>query len=513
VARSGSVSSPAAASIGLGVTAPDPPTRSRRWPIGQGLRSKAAGAMFAVALLVAVPYAIPGAERFRLLDPLPEGSAWWLPSGQAEPPVGEVDVPPPSQLATAQPQQVDTPVAAASIAWPDGAKESAPVAIVDPGGHALEGFYDRLGGLERAGATGLVRISVWGDSNVASDLVTAWLRRKLQARFGDGGHGFVLPANSDEYYVHSDVERSASTGWRVSRIVGPLAADGRYGLGGASFRSRWTTDFTRVETRAGGGFGGKVSRFAIDHLAHPDGPEVEVQVDGSSRQVIDTRAEVARTVVTEVKVADGPHTLVLRPRGPDFRLFGMWLEREGPGVVVDALGLAGAKVRYLGRIDPAHFQQQLQLREPHLWVFNYGVNAGQEGLQFPMAEYERTMVEVVRAMQAALPEASCLIVSPNDLAWKTPQGDYLSKQIMADLSATQRAVAAATGCAFWDLYQAMGGSGSMGQWIERELARSDMLHPTAAGAELLGRWLYLALMDGYARHRQRAEVVPDGGQN
>jgi lysophospholipase L1-like esterase len=469
--------------------------------------------MVVLAVLVALPYVIPGADRFRVLTALPEGSALWAPSGEREPPVGEVDVPPPSLLATAQPERVEPPSRAGAIAAPPVAGERAPVPIIDPNGHALDTFYGALTAIEGGRGDTLVRIGFWGDSNVASDLVTSWLRRKLQGRFGDGGHGFVLPANSDEYYVHNDVERSASTGWRVSRIVGPLAVDGLYGLGGASFRSRWSADFVRVATSDRGAVGGKVSHFGIHYLAHPEGPEVDVIVDGKAQEVIDSRADGARGMVRVVDVADGPHQLELRPRRAGLRLFGMWLERDGPGVVLDALGLAGAKVRYLSRIERTHFHQQLAFRSPHLWVLNYGVNAGQEGLQFPMADYQRTMIEVIRSMQEALPEASCLIVSPNDLAWKTPQGDYLSKQIVADLGATQRAVAAICGCAFWDLYQAMGGSGSMGRWIDRELARPDMLHPTAAGAELLARWLYLALMEGLASYQLRSAPSVDGGQN
>ncbi len=497
------------------MSASDSSSAQRAPRLGAGLRSKAARAVLVLAVLVTLPYAIPGAGRFRLLTALPEDSALWGPSEEREPPVGEVEVPSASKLATAQPERVDPVPGAAGSAAPLGDGERAPVPIVDPSGHGLDAFYGALTRVEsgQAGGGGLARISFWGDSNVASDLVTAWLRRKLQARFGDGGHGFVLPANSDEYYIHNDVERSASTGWRVSRIVGPLAADGFYGLGGASFRSRWSADFTRLGTSDRGAVGGKVSRFGIDYLAHPEGPKVDVIVDGKVHEVLDSQAARAQGRVRLVELADGPHQLELRPRQTGLRLFGLWLERDGPGVVLDALGLAGAKVRYLSRIDRGHFHRQLALRAPHLWVLNYGVNAGQEGLQFPLADYQRTMVEVVASMREALPEASCLIVSPNDLAWKTPQGDYLSKQIIAELGATQRQVAAASGCAFWDLYQAMGGPGSMGRWIEQELARPDMLHPTAAGAELLARWLYLALMEGLAGYQHRSRASVDGGQN
>jgi hypothetical protein len=106
-------------------------------------------------------------------------------------------------------------------------------------------------------------------------------------------------------------------------------------------------------------------------------------------------------------------------------------------------------------------------------------------------------------VRQALPDSSCLLVSPNDIAWKTPKGDRLSLGFVPKLAEAQRRVAAQVGCAYWSMYEAMGGSGSMGRWVERGLAKPDMLHPTAQGAHLLGGWLYRALLDGYEAYKQR----------
>jgi hypothetical protein len=52
------------------------------------------------------------------------------------------------------------------------------------------------------------------------------------------------------------------------------------------------------------------------------------------------------------------------------------------------------------------------------------------------------------------------------------------------------------------MYQAMGGEGAMGKWVGKGLARPDMLHPTAAGADLLGGWLANALLARYVESRR-----------
>lgn len=66
------------------------------------------------------------------------------------------------------------------------------------------------------------------------------------------------------------------------------------------------------------------------------------------------------------------------------------------------------------------------------------------------------MGDAIAAVRRALPDSSCLLVSPNDLSWKTTSGVYSSKAVVPKLAAIQRRVAAAQGCAFWDLFEAMG---------------------------------------------------------
>jgi lysophospholipase L1-like esterase len=468
---------------------------------GNGLKSPAAGAMATLLVLLIIPYLVPALRRVRVLTPLAEGEGLTLVTpAEQDAPVGEAELPAASEGSDrAQPERAVMPPEAKDIVARTAEQERPPRSIEDPSGRALDAFFRALDAVERGERGAIARVSYWGDSNVASDFVTATLRRRLQRRFGDAGHGFVLLANSDPYYFHNDVVRSASFDWGLTRISGPLSADGMYGIGGASFRSKAGGAFSRTGTARTGAFGLAVSRFSIDYLEHPQGERMEVRIDGQLREIVDTRADVTRGVFRTYEVPDGPHEIELRPLGAGVRAFGVALERDTPGVVVDALGVAGSKVRYLSRIDRAHWEEQLKLRSPALAVFHFGVNEGTEGdLTFPLDQYEATMGDAIAAVRRALPGSSCLLVSPNDLAWKTTSGAIASKAVVPKLAAIQRRVAAAQGCAFWDLFEAMGGSGSMARWIHRGLGNKDMMHPSTTGAEVLGHWLYLALMEAYA---------------
>ena len=472
-----------------------------------GLVAPAARALLTLALLVALPYLVPGLSRLRLLTPLPDGEGLvMVPAPAPVASVGEatLQIETTEQAELTQPEEPAMPPAAAEVLPAAPSEERPPRPIEDPGGRALDAFFRALSAVERKQPGSIARISYFGDSIVASDFVTATLRRKLQRRFGDAGHGFMLMANAWPGYFHNDVVRFAAPGWQVSRVVGPFAADGLYGLGGVSFRSQGAGVFSRFATAKEGSFGRAVSRFVVDYLEHPDGGRMEVKIDGAPREVLETRADAQRAALRTYEVPDGPHEIEVRALGPNVRAFGVWMERDTPGVVLDAIGIQGCRIRFLDKTDDAHFAEQLRLRGPSLAVFQFGMNESEDGEIYPLDQYELTMKAVLEQVRRALPESSCMLVGPMDRADR--RGDvYRSRPVIPKLAAIQRKVAGEVGCGFWDTFTAMGGTGSMGVWAQRGLGGADLAHPSSAGSEVLGRWVYLALMEAYAGYQARAK--------
>jgi lysophospholipase L1-like esterase len=469
---------------------------------GNGLASPALGAAVTLLALIGLAYAVPRLDRFRVFTPLPEGAALVI-----APPVVAGAAPVASVGETAlgggtydTPKIDDAVIPPAAIAAIPGVREEkkAPRSIEDPTGHALDPFFEALRSAEQK--KGLARITYFGDSIVASDFVTGTLRRRLQRRFGDAGHGFMLMANAWPGYSHNDVVRFAAPGWQVSRVVGPFAKDGFYGLGGVSFRSEGPGVFSRFATTKSGTFGRAVSKFVVDYLEQPKGGSLEIKVDGVTRETIDTSGAASKSAVRTYAVPDGEHELEVRATSANARAFGVWMERDTPGVVLDAIGIQGCRIRFLDQSDDAHFAEQLELRDPALTVFEYGMNESEDGELYPLDQYEATMKAVLVQVKAALPRSSCLLVGPLDRVDK--RGDtFHSRPVIPKLAAIQRKVAGEVGCAYWDTFGAMGGLGSMGTWFQRGLGAADYAHPSSAGAEVLGNWVYLALMEAYEAHR------------
>src|SRR5690606_12954761 len=128
--------------------------------------------------------------------------------------------------------------------------------------------------------------------------------------------------------------------------------------------------------------------------------------DGQEAATIDTSAEQREVRAHEVRVPDGPHLFELTFRGASTRAFGVVLERDGPGVVLDALGVQGARIRFLDEQDHAHYRSELVWRQPDLIAYQFGANDSGVSYAYTMDQYPKTMQAVIAQGKAAIPEYS-----------------------------------------------------------------------------------------------------------
>ncbi|HPC82113.1 MAG TPA: GDSL-type esterase/lipase family protein [Thermoanaerobaculaceae bacterium] len=372
--------------------------------------------------------------------------------------------------------------------------------LIEGPAEAMASFFAALA-RTRAGQPGAVtRILHFGDSPVTGDLISGGARRRLQERFGDAGHGFVLAARPWVWYDHRGVELEAE-GWDIRSPLLRNGLDGRYGLAGIGFVASTPRARTRVRTTRAGP-GAAAGRFDVYFGQRPGGGTLLVQVDERQPEAVHTGTTDPGIAVHRAVVPDGPHDLVLAPAGDGpVVLYGVALEREVPGVVYDSLGANGATMHFLATLDAGDWQQALRLRNPHLVILNYGTNESGYGY-LPLPAYAADIRTVVKRIREALPGVSLLIMTPMDRGTTNEYGEIVTLPSLAGIVATQRRVAAATGCALLDMFQAMGGAGTAGRWYRASprLMTGDLTHPTGAGAELVSAILVEALDRGLAEH-------------
>ena len=370
--------------------------------------------------------------------------------------------------------------------------------VEDPSGRAMRPFYEALLRTAERDAGAITRVAHYGDSSIAGDGITSTLWRRFQQRFGDAGHGFILIARGTMPYRHQDVRHDGNDEWRLIELVRAGLSDQHYGYGGVQYRSA-SGGTARFATAEDGPIGTNVSRYELWFQRHPRGGRVDFSIDRGERVTLDTEGEAMADDWHVIEVPDGPHRLDLRTiGGGESRLYGMVMEREGPGVVYDSLGMVGARGRRMLGYDPAHFARQHARRETNLIVLAFGGNDADDRLT--PEQFERDYRRMARMVRRARPEAACLLMAPLDQATRDERGNITTLAPVPIIVEAQRRAARAEGCAFFDTYAAMGGEGAMRRWFRSEprLAFGDYRHATPAGYTVIGNMLYKALLKGFS---------------
>lgn len=384
-----------------------------------------------------------------------------------------------------------------------------PVAVPLENPQRLDRFYAALAQTDLGLAGAITRASHWGDSAIGNDGITGAIRAKMQARFGDAGHGFHLLGQPNASYRHVGVKVSEKSPWHHCFIIQGCRDDGFYGFGGTSFESTAGAEI-RVGTASKGSMGRRVSRFEVYYAGIPRGGNLRLQLDDEDPIKVPTAADELENRWTTVEAEDGEHSLSIRAAGGGkVRAFGVTLERDGPGVVWDGLSQIGALTRRMLHWDREHIRAQVRHRDTDLVVLMFGGN--DMNMRGTMDKYKEELRELIQLFNGEGVEhpPACLVMAPLDHGERRGQ-QIVTREIVPLLVEAQREVAADEGCAFFDTYAAMGGEGSMGRWARAEpkLGSGDLSHLSYHGHKVIGAMVYGALLGGYRDFRGRVEGKP-----
>jgi len=347
---------------------------------------------------------------------------------------------------------------------------------------AMSRFFRDLAGLEAGTRRESVRIFWLGDSHTAADYLTGALRARLQKRFGAGGPGFVRVGLKP--YRHSQVRWACDGPWRIEPVPPPrrtLFDDGVFGLGGMRATPEGGPAQASFELTPGSAVGRLHWQL---WFSLKDGASFRITLGGVS-QVITLASAVPElpgagfsSLALESASADKLELLTLAGNP---RFYGLVAEGAAPGVVLDAVGIDGARLATALAWSETSFEAALRARAPSLVALAFGTN---EAFDADKVDKYRSQYQALlnRARRAA-PDADCLIVGPPDAVAVTGG----SEPRVSELDALQRGVATELGCGFVSQLQIMGGAGGYTRWAHQSppLARGDRLHLSAKGYEAM----------------------------
>jgi len=377
-----------------------------------------------------------------------------------------------------------------------------PVPLEDPGQRILAPFYERLAALARGRADRHVRIAFYGDSNMTLDLISGAMRRTLQKAYGDGGHGFVAVGKPWRWYDHIDVEHRFVGEWATFSPSTVRVRDWTYGLGGIVSATREVgARATFATAPKDAPVGKRASRFGIFYEVRSRGGVFDVLVDGEKLQRVDTSEGAGLTGYHVVQVEDEPHEFrILNASKRLIRIFGVTLERDEPGIVLDCLGIGGISYFDLARLDSEVNASMLEHRPYDLVMFLIGANT------WKAKENPAAVAKLAALHRRHRGDQPILVMSPPDHTKKV--GDATSDPQFVKIATALRRAARVQGCAYWDFREAMGGEGSMSRFFHANLAAKDLYHFTRSGAAFMANRATHALLEGFQAY---ARAHPSAG--
>lgn len=371
----------------------------------------------------------------------------------------------------AQPRKVankkDSSITAAATTFNDSSLISD---YSDNSAATMNVFYTRLNNLKKA--KGKVRIAYFGDSYIEADYVTGELRDKMQHIYGGNGVGF-LPMQSVVAGDYQTVKFGNTTSWTDNNYHSNPQKHA-LGLMGHVFYANGSasTQYGAVNNNTFKNIyliTGKTPDSSVAVNVEADGVEAKVTVAGS--------AAVNKTLLNSVPVSK----VKISCSNTNLPVYGVSIE-DSTGVYIDNYGFrgnTGALSLQLQADIMKGFQDNFKY---DLIIIHYGLNVVAHN-DTNFLWFDNTMARLIEKVKTNCPNVPILLISTSDMSYNE-QGTYITDPAVPVLVRTQNKIAQKNKVAFWNLYYAMGGEGTMADWVEGDTtyAYKDYMHVNERGA-------------------------------
>ncbi len=175
----------------------------------------------------------------------------------------------------------------------------------------------------------------------------------------------------------------------------------------------------------------------------------------------------------------------------DFIIYGFSLENNlSSGFYLAGLGANGASSNSF--LKCTYFIEQLKSIHPDLVIISLGVNDTQ-AKDFEKQEYIEHYDSLILAIKKAKPDVAILLTTTSDNFIKRRTSNkrtLTAHDAMFELMEKHNV-------AVWDMYEFMGGFKSMLKWAKIGLAAKDRVHFSPKGYNILGYYMFEALIKSY----------------
>ena len=346
-----------------------------------------------------------------------------------------------------------------------------------------------------------VRIVHFGDSQIEEDRISLNLRRNLQERFGGGGVG-LLPYRHTYYNLtvseqlsgqvtHYSLISYYADANRKGNNFGPLLQAAE--VGGQSQMSV----FPRKNVK-------RTSAHYFNQLMVLSDGKVKVHVE-SPKIANDSSYSSGVLTFDLVNLPDSTTNVqfVVKGKGD---VYGLSLQ-DNTGVNVDNIPLRGCSGTIFKQVNSKQLAEYFAATNTRLIILEFGGNSiGGLSSQRSINNYLDRLIANAKHLQELAPNASILFIGPSDMV-KSVNGVRTTNPVIPRYDTIAKQKVTQAGFAYWSMFDAMGGNGSMCNWVKSspQLAASDHVHFTRTGANTIGEALSEAIMKGYEYYKSQKE--------
>ena len=357
---------------------------------------------------------------------------------------------------------------------------------------------DALGAArEQRGSLGILQI---GDSHTAADLFTGEVRKELQARYGDGGTGYVDIGQPHPGVRSAVLKTSVSDGWTYNALQTSGDASRFYlsGFDAETSRSGERLVFTSLQPIP-------YNVIEIEFVASPASGSVDISLDDLPpihRSVVSSKRErIVERLLPEGSVPQQISKLsITTTENKPVIVSSVSIVNTTYGVSYSNVGFPGATIDIINKFDPRLFGHELQRINPQIVVLAFGTNEGFND-NLDLAAYRERYLNVIGMIRKNLPMARVVIIGPADgnrvsghrraettenyegsCPWPTPPK-------LRGVRAVQRQIAEDENIPFWDWAGIMASKCGAHAWFNANprLMAADHVHFTAEGYRISAR--------------------------
>lgn len=361
----------------------------------------------------------------------------------------------------------------------------------------MKPFYDALTRLQNSGEP--VRIAYFGDSFIEADILTADLRRMLQDKYGGCGVGYVDITSAVQGF--RPTVRHSFSGWQSHAITDSLYF--QRSKQGISSRYFFPSAGAYVDLKGQSKYAARLDTFdrATVYFINKGDMTLSARIN---KEPAVTRSFRPGAGIQQMEVDGHIGSVRFKVESVDSALFyGVALDGRS-GISLDNFSVRASSGITLRYIPKKTLQEFNRVRPYDLIIMQYGLNvATRLGKNYD--NYQRAMLETIEYLKESFPQASILLVSVGDRDYKTDTGDLRTMPGVKNLIRYQENMAAESRIAFWNMFEAMGGDGSMARMVHEKPSKGnyDYTHINFRGGEELAGLLFETLVYGKEQYDKR----------